>query len=163
MELQEKIRVALAKIDTTYADPTESKNQRGKFLNTVVENIDPKDTDYSNTMVTDSLEEWDKKILAVKKDEIGISVINDNVVKNTLNKAAEVTTQQKMETTRKLTVGNLSENLASYDQAFQKLSQKLSALSGGKPIHELIPDYTSKLAQTQQNLVKQGQDPKLAE
>lgn len=44
----------------------------------------------------------------------------------------------------------------------EALSQKLTTLSGGKTPEQLLPDYSTKLAQTQKHLASTGQDPELA-
>ncbi len=128
LELQEQVRAILAKIEQTYSNSVELKNQKDKFLSGIVSNIDPKDLDLSKDLISVELEQWNNKILKTK--EIEVVAKKDEVVAKkdeVVAKKDEVVAKKvtKVEKTGEKTFERAKE----YDQAFQKLSQKLTTLS----------------------------------
>jgi hypothetical protein len=143
--LQKQVDSCAKEIQEKYTNPIEQANQLGKFQMELKSAM--QDEDLAEVDVEDLLSRW-KVVLSV-----------DTAKQTSKTEEQTVDTAKQDIKTKEQT----AEAINSHLKLSTDLANKLSSLTGWKPLSALIPDYETKLKQTEQDLVLQGKDPKLAE
>lgn len=158
-ELKAKIHTVVSSIESMNLGISGTKNQKEKFLNDLIKQIDPKDVDMTEIGIDTELNKWNTAILPelVKKAELAAVSAEKTAVSAEKAEIGAVVKETMKE--EKEGVVNTSAEIKRYAEA---LTQKISTLSGGKTPEQLLPDYSTKLEQTRQDLISKGQDPEMA-
>ncbi len=161
-EMRKDIQDMLQKIEIVYPNASEQKNQRDKFLNSILTGIDKDDTDMTKVGIESEIKSWKAIISSVHIDQEKTQKVQTETQKV---QTESQTSEEKTQIVQSNLATNIqtAESLKKYQESYTRLTQKISSLSGGKSVAELIPDYQNKLERSRQDLVASGQDPRHAE